>query len=358
MQDSIGIRETHILNRGNYDAKGEIVTFNTPKAVLEYDTTNFEPNRLGLAKWLLDEKHPLTSRVFVNRIWQEFFRTGIVKSVGDFGMQGDLPTHPELLDWLAVDFMENGWNIKRLVKKIVMSSTYTQSTVLDKSKWDKDPENIYLARMHRTRLNAEMVRDQVLANSGLLNREIGGPSVKPYQPDGLWAAATSGRGLLKAYIQDHGDDIYRRGIYTFIKRTVPPPVMLTFDASNRDQCEVRRLSTSTPLQALIMLNNPTVLEAARVMAERLDEESLQDDGKISKAFKMIVCREAKKEEKDLLLEYYGDRLSEYKANPEEAKEFIDVGEYPPMESRNDVTVAALMQVIHTIYNMEEAITKS
>lgn len=358
MQDSIGIRETHILNRGNYDAKGETVTFNTPKAILEYDTTNFEPNRLGLAKWLLDEKHPLTSRVFVNRIWQEFFRRGIVKSVGDFGMQGDLPTHPELLDWLALDFMENGWDMKRLVKKIVMSSTYTQSTVIDKSQLEKDPENIYLARMHRTRLNAEMVRDQVLANSGLLNREIGGPSVKPYQPDGLWAAATSGRGLLKAYIQDHGDDIYRRGIYTFIKRTVPPPVMLTFDASNRDQCEVRRLTTSTPLQALIMLNNPTVLEAARVMAEKLDEESLQDDGKISKAFKMIVCRDAKQEEKDLLLEYYGDRLSEYKANPEEAKEFIDVGEYPPMESRNDVTVAALMQVIHTIYNMEEAITKS
>lgn len=358
MQDSVGIRETHILDRGNYDAKGQIVSFNTPEAILKYDTINFEKNRLGLAKWLLSDEHPLTSRVFVNRIWQEFFGRGIVKSVGDFGMQGDLPTHPELLDWLAVDFRENDWDIKRLIKKIVMSSTYTQSSVIEKIKLEKDPENIYLSRMHRTRLNAEMVRDQVLANSGLLNREIGGPSVKPYQPDGLWAAATSGRGLLKAYIQDHGDDLYRRGIYTFIKRTVPPPVMLTFDASNRDQCEVRRLTTSTPLQALIMLNNPTVLEAARVLAERLDEEDLQNDGKISKAFNLIVCREAKEEEKSLLIQYYKERLVEYEANPEEAKKFIDVGEYPPKENRNDVTVAALMQVIHTIYNMEEAITKS
>ncbi|MFT7032197.1 MAG: hypothetical protein ACJA2S_000696 [Cyclobacteriaceae bacterium] len=358
MEDSVGIRETHILNRGNYDAKGEIVSFNTPEAILEYDTTTFEPNRLGLANWLLSDEHPLTARVFTNRIWQEFFGQGIVKSVGDFGMQGELPTHPELLDWLAVDFKENNWDIKGLVKKIVTSSTYTQSSVVDEKKLAKDPENIYLARMHRSRLNAEMVRDQVLANSGLLNDEIGGPSVKPYQPDGLWSAATSGRGLLKKYIQDHGDDLYRRGIYTFIKRTVPPPVMLTFDASNRDQCEVRRLSTSTPLQALIMLNDPTVLEAARVMAEKLDEESLQKDGKISKAFKLIVCREAKEEEKNLLMQYYRDQLSQFEADPERAKKFIDVGEYPPKESRNEVTVAALMQVIHTIYNMEEAITKS
>lgn len=358
MKDSVGIRETHILNRGNYDAKGEIVTFNTPEAILEYDTNRYEPNRLGLANWLLSNEHPLTSRVFVNRIWQEFFGRGIVKSVGDFGMQGDLPTHPELLDWLAVDFKDNNWDIKRLVKKIVTSSTYTQSTVVDKNKISKDPENIYLARMHRTRLNAEMVRDQVLANSGLLNDEIGGPSVKPYQPDGIWSAATSGRGLLKKYIQDHGDDLYRRGIYTFIKRTVPPPVMLTFDASNRDQCEVRRLTTSTPLQALIMLNDPTVLEAARVMAERLDDEELDKDDKINKAFKMIVCRDAKEEEKTLLMEYYGDQLTQFESDPENAKKFIDVGEYPPKEDRNDVTVAALMQVIHTIYNMEEAITKS
>lgn len=358
MKDSVGIRNTHVLNRGNYDAKGEIVSFSTPKAVFEFDTTRFDPNRLGLAKWLLSDEHPLTSRVYVNRIWQEFFSRGIVKSVGDFGMQGDLPTHPELLDWLAVDFRENNWDIKRLIKKIVMSATYKQSSVSEKQKLEKDPENLYLARANRTRLKAEMVRDFVLANSGLLNPEIGGPSVKPYQPDGIWAAATSGRGLLQRYIQDHGDDLYRRGIYTFIKRTVPPPVMLTFDASNRDQCEVNRSNTSTPLQALIMLNDPTVLEAARVLAERLAEEPIAREEKIDKAFQLIICREARESEKDLLLQYHQDQLVRFESNPEQAAKFIDIGEYPAKEDRKEVDVAALMQVIHTIYNMEEAITKS
>ncbi|MFY0652851.1 MAG: PSD1 domain-containing protein [Cyclobacteriaceae bacterium] len=358
MKDSAGIRDTHILSRGNYDAKSEVVGFATPESILPYDSTKFENNRLGLAKWLLSEEHPLTARVFVNRIWHEFFTQGIVKTVGDFGMQGDLPTHPELLDWLAVDFRENDWDIKRLVKKIVTSATYTQSSVISKKQLAKDPENFYLARMHRSRLNAEMVRDHVLANSGLLNREIGGPSVKPYQPDGMWLAATSGRGLLQRYVQDHGDDLYRRGMYTFIKRTVPPPVMLTFDASTRDQCEVRRLTTSTPLQALVMMNDPTVLEAARVLSEKLSKESLADEERIDKAFRLIVCREARDEEKTLLKNYLAEQREAFSSNPDRAKEFVTIGEYPAMEDRNDTEVAALMQVIHTIYNMEEAIVKS
>ena len=358
MADSVGIRDSYILTRGDYDAKGEVVTQSIPGSILPFDTIKFEKNRLGLAGWLLDKQHPLTSRVFVNRIWQEIFGTGIVKTSGDYGMQGDLPTHPELLDWLAQDFMENGWDIKRLMKQIMMSATYTQSSVVDQKKYAKDPENKYLSRMSRTRFSAETVRDHVLANSGLLNSEIGGPSVKPYQPAGLWDAATSGRGLLRAYVQDHGKDLYRRGMYTFIKRTVPPPTMLTFDASNRDQCQVKRQSTNTPLQALIMLNDPTILEAARVLAGRLLEEDTDVEEKIRKGFRLILCRNATSEETSFLVQYHEEQLEDFRNAPERASQFIAVGEYPMDESKDNVTLAALMQILHTMYNMEEAITKS
>ena len=358
MKDSLGLRDTHILARGNYDAKADKVDFSTPEAILNYDTTRLSKNRLGLAQWLIDPANPLTSRVFVNRIWQEIFGMGIVKTSGDFGMQGDLPSHPELLDWLAVDFMNNGWDIKRLVKTIVMSSTYMQSSQVNKKKLEKDPENVYLSRANRLRLGAEMVRDHVLASSGLLNPEIGGPSVKPYQPEGIWESSTSGRGLLQTYIQDHGDDLYRRGMYTFIKRTVPPPMMLMYDASNRDQCEVRRLTTNTPLQALVMLNDPMVLEASRVLSEKLVVTQLPVEEKVEKAFQLILCRQPDEKEKALLTTYFQDELKRFSGNPEAAGKFVEVGEFPRQETENQTEVAALMQVIHTIFNMEEAITKS
>ncbi len=358
MEDSADIRTTHVLNRGNYDAKADTVYADTPEAILKYDTTQWGSNRLGLARWLLDENNPLTSRVLVNRIWQEIFGRGIVKTSGDFGMQGDLPSHPELLDWLAVDFRDNGWNIKRLVKQVVMSSTYTQSSVVSKRQQQKDPENIYLSHANRVRLGAEMVRDHVLASSELLNPEIGGPSVKPYQPDGIWESSTSGRGLLQFYVQDHGDDLYRRGMYTFIKRTAPPPGMLIFDASNRDQCEVSRLNTNTPLQALVMLNNPTVLEGSRVLAERLLSESTSEEQKVQQAFRRIICRPMREEERSLLMDYLKDEQQRFSEQREAASAFIEIGEYPKLADQDPVTVAALMQVIHTIYNMEEAITKS
>ena len=358
MADSAGIRQTHILERGVYDAKGKVVDYATPKAVLPFDSTQYAKDRLGLSKWLLSESNPLTARVFVNRIWMEFFTQGIVKTVGDFGMQGDLPTHPELLDWLAVDFRENGWDIKRLVKQIVTSSTYMQSAVIQGNKLKKDPENIYLSRMHRSRFKAEFIRDMVLASSGLLNGEIGGPSVRPYQPAEMWEVASSGRGSLRKYVQDHGDQLYRRGIYTFIKRTVPPPVMLTFDSSPRDHCEEKRQSTNTPLQALIMLNDPTVLEASRVLAEKIDAEDLTDEENIKKASRLIICRDLKEKELELLLGYLNDSRELFESDPEKAQKFINVGEYPAKEDRDIVSVAALMQVIHTIYNMEEAIMKS
>ncbi|MBL8765425.1 MAG: DUF1553 domain-containing protein, partial [Phycisphaerae bacterium] len=229
MQDSSARRPTYILKRGVYDAPGDPVSFGVPNDILPFDTLTYGPNRLGLAKWLFDKKNPLTSRVFVNRMWQEFFGRGLVKTSGDFGMQGEMPSHPELLDWLALDFMNHGWNIKRLVKQIVTSATYRQSSVVDKDKLAADPENILLSRSSRQRLSAEAVRDLALASSGLLVKEIGGPSMKVYQPKGIWESATSGRGVLARYVQDHGDDLYRRGLYSFIKRTVPPPGMLMFD---------------------------------------------------------------------------------------------------------------------------------
>lgn len=357
MKDSSVVRPTYVLVRGAYDVHGERVDFSTPEAIFGFDTTRYEKNRLGLAKWLLDEQHPLTARVFVNRIWQEFFGKGIVRTSGDFGMQGELPTHPELLDWLAVDFMEAGWDIKRLVRMIVLSSTYRQSSSIAEKHLAIDPANDYYARAPRRRLASEFIKDLVLASSGLLVSEIGGPSVKPYQPDGIWELSTSGRGILANYVQDHGDKLYRRGIYNFIKRTVPPPVMLMFDASNRDQCEVSRLTTSTPLQALIMLNDPMVLEASRVLAERLMTDEQGDAARVEKAARLILCRRIGKAEKDILLNALEEERTYYAASPEEAEARLSVGEYPRKKTVDPVETAALMQVVATLYNMDEAITR-
>ena len=358
MKDSSVRRPTFVLKRGAYDAHGDEVTFDLPSAILPFDSVKFGNNRLGLAKWLFEKKNPLTARVFVNRIWQEFFGRGLVKTSGDFGMQGDMPSHPQLLDWLALDFMNNGWNMKRLVKQIVMSSTYCQSSAISKEKLARDPENILLSRGPRIRMAAETVRDLALASSGLLIKEIGGPSVKVYQPKGIWESSTSGRGVLAHYVQDHGDDLYRRGLYSFIKRTVPPPGMLVFDASNRDQCEVKRLRTNTPLQALMLLNDPVILEASRVFAERLMKEQSSPEEKIKKAFRSVICREVKPEEFKILVGYFEDEKRKFNVSKEKAQQLINAGEYPHSEINDIESLASLMQVIHTIYNMEEAITKT
>nr|WP_243739648.1 PSD1 and planctomycete cytochrome C domain-containing protein [Algoriphagus boseongensis] len=350
-------RTTFILDRGVYDAPTIPVEVSTPKSILEFPE-NFEKNRLGLAKWATEKENPLTSRVFVNLVWQEIFGRGIVKSAGDFGMQGDLPTHPELLNWLAADFMENGWDIKRLHKQIMLSSTYRQSASLSKKHLEIDPDNYYLARAPRLRLPAENIQDLVLASSGLLVREIGGPSIKPYQPSGLWEAATSGRGVLATYVQDKGEKLYRRGIYNFIKLTVPPPKAIIFDSSNRDRCEITRNRTNTPLQALVMLNDPMVLEASRVLSTKLSEKYKDHESAIEEAFKRIVCREMKSSERSLILDYYESELEEFQANPEKSKQILDVGEYPMNPEAITPENAALMQVIVSLYNLEETITKS
>jgi hypothetical protein len=354
MGDLDSVRKTFILKRGGYDAHGDEVEPGTPSAILPFDKS-FPRNRLGLAQWLFDERNPLTARVFVNRMWQEFFGRGLVKTSGDFGMQGELPSHPELLDWLAVDFREHEWDMKRLAKQLVMSATYRQSAA-SSEKLRSDPENVLLSRGSRYRVQAEFIRDIVLSTSGLLVRTIGGPSVKPYQPDGLWEGATSGRGILSVYKQDHGDNLYRRGLYTFIKRTVPPPTMGIFDASNRDQCEVRRLRTNTPSQALMMMNDPTVLEASRVFAAALLMEETPTKEKIIKAFRTILCRRPKEDEITLLDDYYGRELK--LMTRESAEDLLAVGEYPVTRQVDHRALAAMMLVVNTLYNLEETITKS
>lgn len=349
------IRPTFVLERGAYDQPTEPVIASTPESILRFGP-NFEKNRLGLAKWMFDPKNPLTARVFVNQIWQEFFGRGIVSTPGDFGMQGALPTHPELLDWLAVDFRENRWDIKRLIRQIVLSSTYRQSAKISSTHKEKDPDNFFLARAPRFRVKAEFVRDIVLASSGLLHQEIGGPSVKPYQPPGLWEGATSGRGILSVYKQDHGKDLYRRGLYSFIKRTVPPPFVTIYDGSNRDQCEVSRPITNTPLQALVMMNDPTVGEASRVLAGRLLKESADPIKNIEKAFRLIVCRHPTEKEMAILERYHSQRTQSL--TEESSQQLLKVGEYPAAEGLDVKSWAALMQVISIIFNMEETISKT
>lgn len=352
------LRKTYILRRGQYDQRLDEVRANAIKAILPFDTTKFARNRLGLAQWTTDPRNPLTARVFVNQLWQEIFGRGLVKTSGDFGMQGELPTHPELLDWLAVDFMEHGWDIKRLVKMIVTSATYRQSAHVTPEKLKRDPENAYLSRGPRFRIAAELVHDLVLYSSGLLEKTIGGPSVKPYQPKGLWEAATSGRGVLATYKQDHGEALYRRGMYTFIKLTVPPPSMIMFDASNRDQCEVRRLKTNTPIQALVMMNDPMVLEASRVLAQRLLENNTDSKSAITTAFRSIVCRKPSAKEMSILSAYYAEQLTLFNSRKLNASVTLQAGEYPPNKKEQPNELAALMKTIETIYNLEETITKS
>lgn len=357
MGDMDTVRKTFVLNRGQYDKPTYEVKPAAFASVMPFDTVAFPRNRLGLAKWTVDRNNPLTARVFVNQMWQEIFGRGLVKSSGDFGMQGDLPSHPELLDWLAVEFMDKGWDIKHLVRMMVTSATYRQSARLTDQAKAKDPENVYLSHSSRIRLTAELVRDLVLASSGLLVQKIGGPSVKPYQPKGLWEAATSGRGGLTVYRQDTGEKLYRRSMYTFIKLTLPPPAMMMFDGSNRDQCEVKRQHTNTPLQALIMMNDPTVLEASRVLAQQLVKSTPQAEQQIVRAFSRILCRMPSARELSILKSYYEEQLAAFTSGKLNATLTLKVGEYP-QAAVDPKRSAALTKVISTMYNLEEAITRS
>ncbi|MEJ1242395.1 PSD1 and planctomycete cytochrome C domain-containing protein [Chryseolinea sp. T2] len=355
-------RKTFVLERGVYDAPTNVeVRFGAPAAIMPYDSNRYGSSRLGLAKWLFSPENPLTARVMVNRLWQEIFGKGIVTTSDDFGNQGAKPSHPELLDYLAVQFRENKWDMKYMLKLMVTSSTYKQSSASTEKMRKIDPDNTYLARSSRYRLNSEMIRDNVLASSGLLHDELGGPSVKPYQPEGLWeaiAVGIKGRGESE-YIADKGDKLYRRSLYTYWRKTIPPPSMLIFDSPMKEFCEVKRVRTSTPLQALNMLNDPQTLEASRVLGSALiKDQSLSTEQKIALAFRKITSRQAQDEEVKILLQGYEEEHERYRANPAEAKKFLHVGGYPQDEQLDTVECAAMMHVVSMIYNLDETISKS
>lgn len=363
MQDMPQPRETFVLIRGAYDKPGDKVTPNVPSFLppLPEGPTN----RLALAQWLTDPGHPLMSRVTVNRYWQLFFGTGLVKTAEDFGTQGELPSHPELLDWLATDFTSpdgSAWDVKRLMRQIVTSSTYRQASIVTPELKAKDPENRLLARGPRHRLQAEFIRDQALFLGGLLNRKIGGASVSPYQPAGIWeelASRADGKNwTAQEYSQSHGEDLYRRTMYTYWKRTAPPPSLMTFDAPDRETCTVRRARTNTPLQALVLMNDPTYVEASRKFAERIMTAGKgTTDERLTLAFSSSVSRPPTEAELAVLRRVYEKQLARFQATPEAAARLLAVGESPRDESLNASELAAWTVVTSTVLNLDESLTK-
>ncbi|MBX3252671.1 MAG: DUF1553 domain-containing protein [Chitinophagaceae bacterium] len=349
MQEMPEKRSTYLLDRGVYDMPKEEVQPDVFKSILPMPA-NLPRNRLGLAQWLTHRDHPLTARVAVNRYWQLFFGKGLVKTAEDFGNQGEMPSHPELLDWLAVQFMESGWDVKALIKMMVMSTTYRQQSAASKHLVEKDPENILLARASPSRLTAEMLRDNALFASGLLNETIGGKSVYPYQPEDLWRMNGS------KYRQDTGNLIYRRGMYTVWRRSVPNPTQATFDVGIRTSCIVRRQKTNTPLQALVTLNDPTFVEAAKVMGEQMTR-SADNRSAIITAFRKLTGRKPTDKELNILLEQYEKEYVKFKNNPARIKGWLQTGMYIADKSLPQEKIAANAVVASTIINTDASITK-
>ena len=350
MRDMDTPRIARILTRGQYDAPSEAVRPGLP-SVLPGTTTNAPINRLAMARWLVNGEHPLTARVFTNRIWEQLFGTGIVKTSENLGIQSDWPSHPKLLDWLAVRFTESGWDIKQLIKTIVLSETYQQDNRVDTLSLQRDPENRLLSRGPRVRLSAEAIRDQALFVSGLLNDQLGGPSINPYQPAGLWEEVEK-RGT---YQQDHGNDLYRRSLYITIRKTVPPPEMVIFDLPNREVCNTKRTQTNTPLQALALQNNITYVEASRKLAERVFLNSTNTDARINLAFRLVTQRNATATELQLLVRGYHRRLSFFKEFPDETSSFLEVGESHVTPELDQSELAAMSTVASIILNLDEAL---
>jgi hypothetical protein len=360
MQEMPQPRETFLLVRGQYDQKGEKVTAGVP-ALLPPLPEGAPANRLGLARWLVDPAQPLTARVTVNRYWQMYFGTGLVKTAEDFGSQGEWPSHPELLDWLATEFVRTGWDVKGMQRLLVTSATYRQAAVVTAEHLAKDPENRLLARMPRLRLPAEFIRDQALAVSGLLNGEIGGRSVSPYQPAGLWEELASRQDGKKwtaqTYVQSTGKDLYRRTMYTFWKRTSPPPTLATFDAPDRETCTVRRPRTNTPLQALVLMNDPTYVEASRKLAERMMTEAASADERITLAFRVATARRPTPSEVAVLRNVYEEQLAVYRRNGAAALKLLRVGEAGRNEQLDVAELAAWTTIASVILNLDEAVTR-
>ncbi|MFO1448754.1 MAG: DUF1553 domain-containing protein [Opitutaceae bacterium] len=347
-------KPAHILVRGAYDAPGAAVTADTPAALPPFPA-HAPRNRLGLARWLTDPGNPLLARVTVNRFWQQMFGQGLVETSDNFGLQGSPPTHPELLDWLASDLIRHGWDVKRTLRQIALSATYRQSSVASAELLARDPQNQLLARGPARRLSAEMLRDQALAASGLLVEKIGGPSVKPYQPPGLWEEIAMGK---PKYVVGEGEDLYRRSLYTFWKRTVPPPSMMLFDAAERNVCTVRRQSTSTPLQALALLNDVQVVEAARLVGQRmLKEGGSTPDAWIAWGFRLVTGRRPDKREREILRSLYDEQLALFQADEAAANQFNAFGATSTDATLPSAVRAAAGMVAKALLNFDETVMR-
>ncbi len=358
MEDRPEPRKAYVLVRGAYDKRGDEVVPQVPAVIPPALPADAQPNRLALAKWLVDPEQPLTSRVTVNRFWQQCFGTGLVKTAEDFGSQGEWPSHPELLDWLACEFIDSGWDVKHMMKLIVMSRTYSQTSRVTPELLKHDPDNRLLARGPRFRMDAEMVRDNALATSGLLVQTIGGKSVRPYQPSGLWEAVAYPTSTTAKFVRDEGPALYRRSMYTFWKRTSPPPSMTLFDAPSRESCEARRARTNTPMQALTLLNDEQFVEAARKMAERilLHGGSTVDD-RLTYAFRLATARKPNAEEIDVIKGVFRAHLDEFRASPAEAEKLVAVGAAPRNAALDVPELAAWMMIANLILNLDETMTK-
>ncbi len=356
MKERAQPRQAYMLNRGQYDQRREKVGRRVPK-VFPPLPKGAPRNRLGFARWLVSPDHPLTSRVIINQVWQQFFGAGIVRTTEDFGAQGEPPSHPELLDWLAVQFVEDGWDIKKSVKRIVMSAAYQQSSKASLGHRAKDPTNRLYSRGPRHRLDAEMLRDQALAVSGLLNRTVGGPSVKPPQPGGLWFAVGYTRSNTARFAADTGDKIYRRSVYTFWKRTSPPPQFSLLDAPSREQCSVRRERTNTPLQALLIMNERQYVECARHLAQRMMKQSKTPEERFTFAFEACTSRLPRKSELAEINNAYEDYLKAFKADEAAASQLAFAGDTPPDSTLDPIELAANTMVANLILNLDEVLNK-
>ena len=357
MQEKSETAEAFLLFRGQYDQRRDKLAPETPK-VLPPMATDLARNRLGFAQWLVRPEHPLTARVTVNRYWQELFGTGIVRTAGDFGVAGEMPSHPELLDWLAVEFRDGGWDVKKFFKLLVTSATYRQSAVNASEKLLRDPQNRLLAHGPRFRMDAEMVRDTALVASGLLVPKIGGPSVKPYQPDGVWEAVAMPESNTKSYKHDSGEGLYRRSLYTFWKRAAPPASLDILNAPNRETCTVRRERTDTPIQALVTLNDPQFVEAARNLAERtLKDGGVADAARIDFMAQRLIARPLRPAERKIVANGLKDLLAHYRASPKEAEALVKVGESKADTTLDKPTLAAYTMVANQLMNLDEVLNK-
>ena len=350
-------RGAFVLKRGQYDQRGDPVQPGVP-AVLPPLAARGTTNRLDLARWLVNPDHPLTARVTVNRFWQQFFGTGIVKTAGDFGTQGEWPSHPQLLDWLATEFIRSGWDVKHMLRLIVTSATYRQSSVVTDDLLHLDPQNRLLARGPRFRLDAEEIRDNALYVSGLLNEKMGGRGVRPYQPSGIWEAVGYTASNTAKFTQDHGDALYRRSLYTFWKRTAPPPYFTTFDAPSREKYCTRRERTDTPLQALVTMNDPAYVEAARHLSARMILHGSDVDDRLEFGFRLVTARHPSSGEKSILRDTLKKYLTKYQADQEAAKKLITVGESPVDDKLNPPELAAYTMVASLLLNLDETLNKN